>query len=292
MSKDKIIKKLLSENIKTDVKYHSPLPEEIKQWYVYTAKSGHRILCVIKSDIAGDMTESDYEERLVSVPVKTVLRSYSMEKGFVVIDCEYDPHRGFLPEDEEREFEPDGDNAKHELKVGELYYSGRTEWPEAVEYNYFSGTHELRFILKNPSKYVTEVIRKMPAQLGIFLQGDIILLVYKFTDYKKQLVPVTGYSPFSIHLVPGNLRTLPQLTSDGEHTEELRIHLIDADTGILRAARSITLSAEFTAALCSAIVEQSSTPLSEDYNDRLLEIDKRFPDNEILMEHCNQRCTG
>jgi hypothetical protein len=292
MSKDKILQKLLAESINPGVKYHSTLPEEIKQWYVYTAKSGHRILCVLKNSIAGDMEEADYEERLVSAPVKTVLRGYSIEKGFVVIDSVYDAEKGFLTEAEDRELEPESDNTKYELKVGELYHPDRTEWPEAVEYNYFSGTHELRFLLKNPSRYVTEVIRKMPVQFGLYLQDDIILLVYKFIDYKKHLVPVNGYSPFSIHLVPDNLRTLPPLNSDREFTDELRIHLVDADTGILRAARSVTFSAEFTAALRRAIIEQSRESFSDDYNDRLLEIDKKFPDNEILMEQCQERCTG
>jgi len=292
MSKDKIIQKLLAENINTGVKYHTTLPEEIQQWYVYTAKNGHRILCVLKNDTAGEMSEAQYEEKLISAPVKTVLRGYSIEKGFVVIDGEYDAGKGFPTEDDDRELEPEIDNRKHELKVGELYHPDRTEWPEAVEYNYFSGTHELRFLLKNPSRYIIEVIRKMPVQLGLYLQGDIILLVYKFIDYKKQLVPVNGYSPFSIHLVPESLRTLPHLPEDGEHTEELRIHLVDAETGILRAARSISLSAEFSASLCTAIIDQGGVPLTDDYNDRLLEIDKKFPDNESLMENCKVRCAG
>lgn len=292
MAKDKIVKKLLAENINTGVKYHTTLPEEIKQWYVYTAKSGHRILCVLKKDISGEMSEAQYEERLVSAPVKTVLRGYTVEKGFVVIESEYDAEKGFPTEGDDGEFEPEIDNAKYALKVGELYHPGKTEWPEAVEYNYFSGTHELRFILKDPSRYVTEVIRKMPVQLGLFLQGDIILLVYKFIDYKKQLVPVNGYSPFSIHLVPETQRTLPPIPADGEHVEELNIHLVDADTGILRSARKVPLSSEFSAGLCNAITGQSRIPITDDYNDRLHEIDKKFPDNEALMEQCQVKCTG
>jgi len=221
-----------------------------------------------------------------------VLRGYTIEKGFVVIDSEYSADRGFQTEAEDVEFEPEIDIKRYELKVGELYHPGRTEWPEAVEYNYFSGTHELRFLLKNPSRYVTEVIRKMPVQLGLYLQSDIILLVYKFIDYKKQLIPVNGYSPFSMHLVPDSLRTVPEVPADSTQSESLRIHLVDAETGILRAARVVDLSPEFTAALSTSIIEQSKTPLSDDYNDRLLEIDKKFPDNETLMEHCKVRCAG
>ena len=132
----------------------------------------------------------------------------------------------------------------------------------------------------------------MPLQLGLFTRDDIILLVYKFTDYKKQLIPVHGYSPFSIHLVPGNLRTLPDLPDDIGREELLRIHLIDSDTGILKSARSVSLSPEFSAVLCSAINEQNSRPLEDDYNYRLMELDRMYADTESLMDNCKVRCTG
>ena len=77
-----------------------------------------------------------------------------------------------------------------------------------------------------------------------------------------------------------------------EAEDTLRIHLVDAGTGILKAARSVILSPEFTGALCSAITSQSKTPLADDYNERLLEIDKRYPDSGSLMEHCIERCAG
>ncbi len=292
MSEEQIVKKLLEENVETGIKYHSPLPVDISPWYVYTRNSGHRVLCVLRKNISGNMTEADYRNMLVSAPVKTVLRGYTIQDGFVIIDSGYHTDTGFNTELEDREFAPDSASTKYALSVGELYHPGMTSWPEAVEYNYFSNNHELRFILKSPNRYVTDVIRKMPLQLGLFTQDDIILLVYKFTDFKKQLIPIHGYSPFSIHLVPDNMRTLPDIPADTEHEDLLRVHLIDADTGILKAARSVTLSPEFTAALCSAIIYQNSQPLTEDYNERLKELDRRFPDNESLMDHCKVKCAG
>ncbi len=292
MSKEQIIKKLLEENVEIGIKYHSPLPGDILPWYVYTAISGHRVLCVLRKNISDNMTESEYQNRLLSAPVKTVLRGYTVQDGFVVIDSEYSADTGFVTEMEDREFEPDLLSPKYALTVGELYHPGMTSWPEAVEYNYFKKNHELRFILKNPSGYIAEVIRKMPVQLGLFLQDDIILLAYKFTDFKKHVIPVHGYSPFSIHLVPDDMRTIPVMLSGAEQKEPLRIHLVDADTGILKAARTITLSSEFSSALCSAIIGQSSKPLTADYNDRLQELDSRFPDNESLMENCTMKCAG
>ncbi len=291
MSKQELVNRLILQGIETSVKYHSPLTEELLQWYVYTRETGHRLLCVPKSAVVDNMVEEDYNDRLVSAAVKSVLRGYSFRDGFIIADMEYDPVKGFITEDEDREFDPAARSVKRQLRVGELYLPGTTSWPEEVEYNYFGGKHELRFILKNPSRYVTEVIKKMPLTLGLYARNDIILLAYRFTDYKKKLVPVHGYSPFSIHLVPENLRTVPELPGGTEHEEVLNIHLVDADTGILKAARSAVMSHEFTAALCTAIVEQSRLPFAEDYNDRLRELDGMFPDTDAIFESCLARCS-
>jgi hypothetical protein len=292
MSKEEMVNKLLKENVDTSVKYHTVLPADVSPWYVYTKSTGHRILCVLKKDLAEGMTGDDYRDRLVSAPVKTVLRGYTVQDGFVVLDCDYDTRTGFITEQEDMEFDASAVNNRYTLKEGEPYLPGKTVWPEAVEYNYFSNNHELRFFLKNPTRYVTEVIRKMPLQLGLFVQDDIILMVYRFTDYKKKMIPVHGYSPFSIHMVPENLRTIPEAPADDEHEELIFIHLVDADTGILKAMRSVNLSPEFSAALCSAIIRQASVPLTDDYNERLKALDSGFPDTESLMDHCIARCNG
>ena len=292
MSEERIVKQLLEENVEPGIKYHSPLPGDISPWYVYTRSSGHRILCVLKKSLSENMAEADYRNMLVSAPVKTVLKCYTIQDGFVIIDYEYNADTGFVTELEDREYDADAVSTRYILSVGELYHPGMTSWPEAVEYNYFRLNHELRFFLKKPSRYVTEVIRKMPVQLGLFVEDDIILLVYKFTDFKKQLIPVHGYSPFSIHLVPDNMRTIPEIPVDMDQEDLLRIHLVDAETGILKAARSLTLSPEFTSALCTAIIGQSSKPLASDYNERLQVIDSRYPDNDSLMNHCKIKCAG
>ena len=292
MSKEQIIRKILNENIEPGIKYHSPLPEDILPWYAYTRNKGHRILCVLKNCLSGDMTENDYRDRLVSAPVKTVLRGYTVHKGFIVVDCEYDADTGFITEPLDKESDTVFVSSRYVLSVGELYFPGTMRWPETVEYHYFSNNHELRFFLKSPSGYITEVIRKMPVHLGLFTRDDIILIVYKFTDHKKHLIPVHGYSPFSIHLVPNNIRTLPEIGSGNKQEGLLHIHLIDAGTGILEAARTVTLSTEFSQAFCSAIIEQSNKPLTDDYYERLRMIDARYPDNEILMKYCKIKCTG
>ncbi len=292
MSKEQIIQKLLEEKVEPGVKYHTPLPGDISQWYVYTGRSGHRILCVLNRDLPSEMTQQDYEERLMSAPVKTVLRGYTIRDGFIIVDAVYDELSGFITETEDREFSEIASNQKYTLTVVEPYLPGVTNWPEAVEYNYFSNNHELRFFLKNPTRYVTEVIRKIPLQLGFFLEDDIIFFVYRFTDYKRQMVPVNGYSPFSIHLVPDNLRTVPEVPSDTEQEDLLRIHLIDAGTGILKAARTVTLSGEFSASLRKAIIEQNGRPLADDYNQRIQRVENRYPGNDRLMDHCLMQCPG
>ncbi|NLV68195.1 MAG: hypothetical protein GXY14_11055 [Spirochaetes bacterium] len=292
MTKEAIIQQLLAESIDPGVKYPSLLPPDIARWYVYTRESGHRILCVPAGCMHEGMDEAEYREHLVSAPVKTVLRGYFMSDDFVVVDLPCDECNGFATENSDREFDESAGKIRYKLTVGELYLPGTTKWPEAVEYNYFSGNHELRFFVKNPTRYITEVISRMAVHLGLFIRDDIILFVYRFTDYKKKFIPVHGYSPFSIHLVPADLRKIPEKITDPDHEEILRIHLVDAATGILKAARTVRLSPAFSSALCEAIYCQASIPLSDDYNERLLELDRKFVDNESLMNNCGKRCSG
>lgn len=74
-------------------RYHSALPPELERWYAYCSDGGHCVVCVLKQDYQPGVDLTDY---LVPVPVKTVLRGYSVQEGYVVVDVGYDPRLGLL----------------------------------------------------------------------------------------------------------------------------------------------------------------------------------------------------
>lgn len=73
--------------------YHSPLSESLAPWYGYCSDGGHCIICCLAQDYeeSGDLTEC-----LIPVPVKTVLKSYEVKRGLIVVDLPYSPQLGLV----------------------------------------------------------------------------------------------------------------------------------------------------------------------------------------------------
>ena len=180
----------------------------------------------------------------------------------------------------------------HQLCVGKQYIEGKNIWPEAMEYNFFSGIHELRFFFHSPSAYEVEAIRKMQGQFGLFVMQDLIFLLYRFTDYKRRKVVLEGDCPFSIHRVGEEHRTLPQMPESDRERVLLNIVLVDSDTGVVLALRAVSLSPSFSAALCSAIIAQNSIPYPEDYEERIQAVYAAYPSVDDMMQHCIETCVG
>lgn len=80
--------------------YPAPLPADVLPWYAYTRDGGHSIVCALAQHYQPD---TDLTDELVPVPVKTVLRGYTVRGGYVVVDAAYRPDVGLVtpPEDDE-----------------------------------------------------------------------------------------------------------------------------------------------------------------------------------------------
>lgn len=87
-------------NVDKTKSYSNPLPLELEAWYCYPIDAGHSIVCVPKPCF---QSGSDLTRWLLPVPVKSVLRGYSVEGEYIVVDYPYDPLMGLLtpPEDDE-----------------------------------------------------------------------------------------------------------------------------------------------------------------------------------------------
>lgn len=90
------------------VRYHSPLPEELRPWYCYTPDGGHCVLCVLDQHYKAGMSLDEVGGHLVPLPVKTVLRSYRMEAGVPVVSgVQYSPFFGAVAPEGDDEFDRD-----------------------------------------------------------------------------------------------------------------------------------------------------------------------------------------
>jgi hypothetical protein len=78
--------------------YPLPLPDELKPWYCYASGYGHSLAVLLKSRLA---THQFPQQTLELAPVKTVLRGYEMQDGYIMANLSYTPQTGLRvpPED-------------------------------------------------------------------------------------------------------------------------------------------------------------------------------------------------
>lgn len=85
--------------------YLRPLPPDLAAWYCHTIDGGHSILGLLAANVAPWPTDpTDY---LVPIPVKSVLRGYRTERGYIVAtspDIRYDSTLGLIVPEEDNEY--------------------------------------------------------------------------------------------------------------------------------------------------------------------------------------------
>ncbi|SRR6266568_5895454 len=93
MNPQQTIERLFSGYLVPFKSYHQPLPAELQPWYCYTVDGGHSIACAIKSLYKANAHPDSF---LVPVPVKSVLRGYQQQDGFILVDLPYDRNVGLV----------------------------------------------------------------------------------------------------------------------------------------------------------------------------------------------------
>jgi hypothetical protein len=181
-----------------------------------------------------------------------------------------------------------GVNVTHTYQLDKPYVLGRTSWPEAVEYNFRSGEHELRLLLKWPSLAASNAVSHGPCEFALVVEGPVILFLYQFGA-------AIAWSdvPYLWHLLPKEQRTLPDAESS-EARALLQVILVDAGTGLVRALRVVTFSLAFTGVIHAAIRSQAEFPWigPVGYDIALANIYRRYPTTADLLRHAIARTRG
>lgn len=164
-------------------------------------------------------------------------------------------------------------------EVGKLYNPERTRWQECAQYNYRGGQHELIIFYSRPSRQEVQAINKSESEFGLVVEGDVIFFLYRFGS----ILPWSD-APFSWWLVPEDERVMPPPETSTELRALLQVILVDADSGIIKAMRALTLSNEFTVKLHHAIYEQSQRNWPGDgaYEKQLQVAYQKYPDSATM----------
>jgi hypothetical protein len=174
----------------------------------------------------------------------------------------------------------------HRLEVGKPYDPRRHTWPEAADYNYRSGEHELRLFVTDPTPKEVAAVESGPVEFGMMVEPEGLFLV---TRFGRALSFDTSYQ---WHRAPGG-RVLPPPTEETSPALRalLAIILVDAATGVVRVLRAVTYSPEFTRAIHRAIAGQAASPFDAGAHDRWADrLLRSTPDQ--LWERTTVRCRG
>jgi hypothetical protein len=139
-------------------------------------------------------------------------------------------------------------------RVGEFFQRGRHSWPEAAQFTYSPGGHELTLFRSAVPEEVVNDIRRGETELALIVEPPLIVLTYRFGT----TIPWNDV-PYSWHLQPSSWRVVPTVDPSPEARALLWITLVGAEDGIIHAQRGVTLSPGFTRSLHTAIRTQALT---------------------------------
>lgn len=175
------------------------------------------------------------------------------------------------------------------LSVGSLYHPARTRWPEGSQYTCRAGEHELLLLWPSPRAAEVRGVRSGAVEIAVLVEPPVIALCYRIADACDW-----SDAPYSIHLVPEPEREPPhQDALAAESRALLRVVLVDAMTGIVRAIRAVTLSPEVTRGLHEAIARQLVAPWDPSaYDAALASLYARHPHSRSMAAAASLRCRG
>lgn len=149
--------------------------------------------------------------------------------------------------------------------VGKPYLAGRTLWSAGSRYSYRFDGHELILFVRGVTARQEADLRGGTVDLALVADKREVVLCACF----GASLPWSHSDPFHWREVPRTRRGVPPspATNPGLHAQ-LRVTLVDADTGLVRAQRTTFLPPLFTTALNEAIRAQTKAPGGGDHAGR------------------------
>lgn len=161
--------------------------------------------------------------------------------------------------------------------VGERFSPEHDRYDEGVRYVYRHGAHELTLFWNAPTEAEIAGFRSRPVEVGLYVQEPAAFLLYKIEN-----VCEWSDAAFNVHLVPEAERELPA-EAPGDRAR-LRLTLVDAENGIIRAKRIVSLDKVMTQALRHVMTGQAEAPFDRaEYEASVQAAHARFPDSDAML---------
>jgi len=171
-------------------------------------------------------------------------------------------------------------------EVGQPYVVGRTSWPEGAEYDYCGGEHELAVFLGSPKAREAEAVRRGKYQFALVMGPSVFFLMYRFGKAIKW-----SHGPCSWELASGERQRAAPGAMKTAMQAPLRVVLVDAQTGLVRALRTVTLPPGFACHLVEALRYLMPLATRADYDAAIADMKRLYPTRRRLLERA-VACTG
>lgn len=135
--------------------------------------------------------------------------------------------------------------------TGELYNTSRTSWPEGAHLRLSPQGCELLILASRPTQREVEAVHSGQVKVGLVATRHVLVWLYRigeglpWSDAPWEAARQTSPPP-----------GMPGERGDGRHVL-LPIVLVDADSGIIRAQRQVTVPPRMADALRTAVDEQA-----------------------------------
>lgn len=168
------------------------------------------------------------------------------------------------------------DFVPREPAVGERWSDEHNRYDEGVRYVYRFGAHELTLFWAAPTPAEVAGLRDAEVEVGLFSHGPAAFLLYKIKN-----VCEWSDASFNVNLLPEGERDLPD-EAPGDRAR-LKLTLVDAEDGIVRARRILSLDKVMTQALKHAMSEQAGAHFNRlIYDAAVQEVHARYKDSDAL----------
>jgi hypothetical protein len=174
----------------------------------------------------------------------------------------------------------------HITKVGNLYISGKTQYPEATLLEYTETGPTLLMAVKTPTEKEIKAIRGGGLELALYETEQVLWFLFR----------IHGFGPWSD--APFSIRLYDDQGKKFDWSEDigagmgigLQMVLLDAQTGIVKALRLVAMPTEFSRQFRAVILRQTERPFSKDNYFR--EINRIYDahSSEDLVKRSSVKC--
>jgi hypothetical protein len=175
--------------------------------------------------------------------------------------------------------------------VGTLYDPALRELPEASTLDFRDqAVAELLLSYRAPSRDEGASVNGKVCDFALHAEGPLVALCYRIGPPPRGIP--WYYATYSWHLAgrPGWLALPPPAEGD---PWSLRMVLVNASDGLVRATRTLSLDPEFCRAFHGAIHAQAHRAWDQaEHDDALAELQRRHPRGDALAAACQHRTRG